>query len=256
MRHNAVLARVRTAVAFKGTILHENQVVGPDGLRPDLVALIDNKIFIIDATIPFENRRLAFQQARERKIVKYTPLLSHFASLGFVEAQIVPIVAGSLGAWDPENDKFLRLVATKSYLTTLRKLCVSDSIRWSRDIYIQHLTGAQQYKIGAPTVEDLPATPERRQNIPQSSERNEESPQGDATIASPIEPISPEIEIGANSPPIRRGVNQRRTCTNLNHLSVSSVNITVMYSVFMLCYASGETVFPTYLCFVCLQCHC
>ncbi|GFR13725.1 retrovirus-related Pol polyprotein from type-1 retrotransposable element R2 [Trichonephila clavata] len=120
----------------------------------------------------------------------------------------------------------------------------------------EHLTGAQQYTIGAPTVEDLPATPERRQDIAQRSERNEESPQGDATIASPIEPISPEIEVGANSPPIRRGVNQRRTCTNLSHLSVSSVNIPVMYSVFMLCYASGETVFPTYLCFVCLQCHC
>ncbi|GFV21196.1 retrovirus-related Pol polyprotein from type-2 retrotransposable element R2DM [Trichonephila clavipes] len=64
LRHNAVLARIRAAVAFKGTILSENQVAGPNRLRPDLVANVDNKIYIIDVTIPFENRRGAFSQAR------------------------------------------------------------------------------------------------------------------------------------------------------------------------------------------------
>ncbi|GFQ96468.1 uncharacterized protein TNCT_256201 [Trichonephila clavata] len=151
---------------------------------------------------PFLSRTVdAFQQARARKILKYTPLLSHFASLGFVEAQIVPIAVGSLGAWDPENDKFLRLVVTKSYLTTMRKLCVSDSIRWSRDIYIEHLTGAQQYTIGAPTTEDLPATAKRNSSESQSSQRNEESPQGDAAACSANEPISQEIEVIENYPP-------------------------------------------------------
>ncbi|GFY44120.1 retrovirus-related Pol polyprotein from type-2 retrotransposable element R2DM [Trichonephila inaurata madagascariensis] len=150
LRHNAVLARIRAAIAFKGTILSENQVVGNNRLRPDLVAQIDKNIYIIDVTIPFENRRQAFSQARERKVFKYLELLPYFSSLGFQQVHIVPIIVGSLGAWDPENDIFLRKVATNRYLAVLRKLCVSDCIRWSRDIYIQHLTGAKQYSTDAP----------------------------------------------------------------------------------------------------------
>ncbi|GFY56886.1 uncharacterized protein TNIN_354061 [Trichonephila inaurata madagascariensis] len=65
-RHNDIVARVKAAVAFKGKILSENQVVN-DNLRPDLVAEIDGNIVIIDVTIPFENRRNAFAEARRRK---------------------------------------------------------------------------------------------------------------------------------------------------------------------------------------------
>ncbi|GFX60037.1 retrovirus-related Pol polyprotein from type-2 retrotransposable element R2DM [Trichonephila clavipes] len=105
LRQNAVLARIRSAVAFKGTVLSENQ----------------------------------------RKVEKYAHLIRHFTDLGFQSVKILPIGVGSLGAWDPENNLFLKLAATKRYLKTLRKLCVSDCIRWSREIYIQHLTGVQQY---------------------------------------------------------------------------------------------------------------
>ncbi|GFW64533.1 hypothetical protein TNCV_3513551 [Trichonephila clavipes] len=72
----------------------------------------------------------------------------------------MPIVVGSLGAWDTGNNSFLRKVATNRYLATLRKLCVSDCIRWSRDIYIQHLTGAQQYFTNASTHPNPPGTQE------------------------------------------------------------------------------------------------
>ncbi|GFQ72042.1 retrovirus-related Pol polyprotein from type-1 retrotransposable element R2 [Trichonephila clavata] len=115
------------------------------GLRPDLVAEVGDKLFVLDVTIPFENRGPAFNQAWLRKVEKYKPLLDFFHKIGRKKISIIPIVVGSLGAWDPENDSFLRKVATKSYLNVLRKLCVSDCIRWSRDIYIQHLTGVQQY---------------------------------------------------------------------------------------------------------------
>ncbi|GFQ70132.1 uncharacterized protein TNCT_665881 [Trichonephila clavata] len=115
------------------------------GLRPDLVAQVGDELCILDVTVPFENRRPAFHQARLRKIEKYHPLIQFFKKSGWNKVSIVPIVVGSLGAWDPENDAFLKKVATKSYLNILRKLCVSDCIRWSRDIFIQHLTGVQQY---------------------------------------------------------------------------------------------------------------
>ncbi|GFY46991.1 retrovirus-related Pol polyprotein from type-1 retrotransposable element R2 [Trichonephila inaurata madagascariensis] len=145
MRHNEMVRRVKKAVVFKGTILSENQAVGASGLRPDLVATVGNTLFIIVVTIPFGNRRGAFQQASERKIQKYSSLIPFFNSLGYEAVEIVLIILDALGTWDPNNDKFLRTVATKRYPKTMKKLCVSDTIKWSRDIYIQHLTGKQQY---------------------------------------------------------------------------------------------------------------
>ncbi|GFQ73020.1 retrovirus-related Pol polyprotein from type-1 retrotransposable element R2 [Trichonephila clavata] len=143
-RHDAILNRIKAAVSFKGKILSVNKVVDK-GLRPDIVAEVGDELFVLDVTIPFENRRPAFHHARLRKVEKYKNLIEFFRKLGHKKVSIVPIVVGSLGAWDPENDVFLRKVATKSYLNLLRKLCVSDCIRWSRDIYIQHLTGVKQY---------------------------------------------------------------------------------------------------------------
>ncbi|GFT18717.1 retrovirus-related Pol polyprotein from type-2 retrotransposable element R2DM [Trichonephila clavipes] len=154
---------IKKAVAFKGTVLSENQVVGSDGLRPDLVAVIDNTVYIIDVTVPFENRRAAYQLAKQRKIEKYTSLIPYFTGHGFNRVQIVPIIVGSLGAWDPEND-ILKKVATNSYLRLLRKLCVSDCIRWSRDIYIQHLTGVQQYSTDAAEIHPDPEATEENEN--------------------------------------------------------------------------------------------
>ncbi|GFY43606.1 uncharacterized protein TNIN_174661 [Trichonephila inaurata madagascariensis] len=80
-RHNVVFARIRAAVTFKCTILSEKQNVGPNGLRQDLVTHINNKIYITDVTIPFENTRQAFNQARE-KGVQNLDLLHHFSTLG------------------------------------------------------------------------------------------------------------------------------------------------------------------------------
>ncbi|GFQ75972.1 retrovirus-related Pol polyprotein from type-1 retrotransposable element R2 [Trichonephila clavata] len=144
-RHNAVLQRIKKAVAHRGQILSENKTVGKTGLRPDLVAKVDDQLCIIDVTIPFDNRLASFEVARQTKIHKYAPLLQYFKSLGHSQVQIFPIVVGSLGGWDVANDQFLKTIATKSYLATLRKLCVSDSIRWSRDIYIEHMTGHRQF---------------------------------------------------------------------------------------------------------------
>ncbi|GIY82495.1 hypothetical protein CEXT_352181 [Caerostris extrusa] len=39
----------------------------------------------------------------------------------------------------------MRKFCSKSYLNLFRKLCVSDTIKWSRDIYIEHLTGHRQF---------------------------------------------------------------------------------------------------------------
>ncbi|GFW25524.1 retrovirus-related Pol polyprotein from type-1 retrotransposable element R2 [Trichonephila clavipes] len=116
MRQNAIQRRIKTAVQNIGAILSDNQVIGLSGLRPDLVALIENKLYISDITVRFENRRASFRSAAERKLEKYTPPFQHFNSLDNEDIQIVPIIVGSLGYWDPNNDAFLRPVATLNYL--------------------------------------------------------------------------------------------------------------------------------------------
>ncbi|GFY47893.1 retrovirus-related Pol polyprotein from type-1 retrotransposable element R2 [Trichonephila inaurata madagascariensis] len=99
MRHNAIVRRIKTAVAFKGTILSENQAVGhSSNVRPDLVATVGNTLYIIDITIPFEDRKDAFAAAAKRKVEKYSPLIPYFNQLGYESVEIVPVIVGALGS--------------------------------------------------------------------------------------------------------------------------------------------------------------
>jgi hypothetical protein len=150
-RHNAILDRlVRAFKPAAATTVRINQAVpGLEGsLRPDFVAVNEtNKtIDIIDVTVPFENRYAAFQTARKDKQLKYAPIAEHYSRQGydvFVDAFIV----GALGGWDPANEPVItRLKLSHSYCSLMRKLMVSDAIRWSRDIYVEHLTGVRQYQ--------------------------------------------------------------------------------------------------------------
>ncbi|GFS39874.1 reverse transcriptase, putative [Trichonephila inaurata madagascariensis] len=68
MRHNAIVRRIKTAVAYKGTILSENQTVGHStAFRPDLDATFGNSLYI-DITVPFKDRRDTFAAAAQRKL--------------------------------------------------------------------------------------------------------------------------------------------------------------------------------------------
>ncbi|GIY48218.1 uncharacterized protein CDAR_493191 [Caerostris darwini] len=117
------------------------------------------EIFLIDVTCPFENRKTTFDSARTRKRTPRTP-------------HIIPILVGALGSWDPQNDSFLRRFMSCSYLNTFRKLCVSDSIKLSRDIYIDFLTAHKQYS----TSEDTCNDPSDLADIPSSIENQFVSP--------------------------------------------------------------------------------
>jgi hypothetical protein len=51
----------------------------------------------------------------------------------FLDAFIV----GALGGWDPANERLINhLKLGHNYCRLMRKLMVSDAIRWSRDIYV------------------------------------------------------------------------------------------------------------------------
>jgi hypothetical protein len=114
--------------------------MGSRGLRPDLVLRKGPKIYIVD----FENRMTAFQAAAEEKRTKYEELRSEMAAQHVAEVAVVPFINGSLGAWDPDNDSFLRLICSRSYGKLFQKLCVSETIKFTRDIYIEHITGIRQ----------------------------------------------------------------------------------------------------------------
>ena len=56
------------------------------------------------------------------------------------------VIVGSLGSWHPANDAVLKILHIgRNYSKIMRKLIVSNTIRWSRDIYVEHITGQCQY---------------------------------------------------------------------------------------------------------------
>lgn len=98
----------------------------------------------MDVTVLFDNRLEVFKVAATEKKVKYEQLRAEMADQYSCTAAVVPFIVGALGSWDPENDSFLRILCSRSYATLMWKLCVSDTIAASCDIYIEHLFGVQQ----------------------------------------------------------------------------------------------------------------
>ncbi|GFT40865.1 c2H2-type domain-containing protein, partial [Nephila pilipes] len=76
-------------------------------LIPDLVLRKKSgEVYVIDFTVPFEDRPESLSTARQHKIDKYLPIVEHLRREGksaFVDA----VVVGSLGSWDPSNDAVL-----------------------------------------------------------------------------------------------------------------------------------------------------
>ena len=58
-------------------------------------------------TVPFENRYEALVAARQAKMEKYEPLVLELTEKGF-NVEMDALVVGSLGAWDPANERTLK----------------------------------------------------------------------------------------------------------------------------------------------------
>ncbi|GFV08514.1 retrovirus-related Pol polyprotein from type-2 retrotransposable element R2DM [Trichonephila clavipes] len=147
-RHDAIQNRVLKAIpSHLGTITINKKFPGISStLIPDLVLRKhDGETVIVDFTVAFEDRYDSLVAARNAKLLKYQPILESLRAAG-KPAYLDAIVVGSLGSWDPANDTvLLRLGISRKYAMLMRKLICSDTIRWSRDIYIEHLTGKRQY---------------------------------------------------------------------------------------------------------------
>ncbi|CAJ0574830.1 unnamed protein product, partial [Mesorhabditis spiculigera] len=135
--------------------IYVNQKIpGTDGqLRPDYTVINDRlkTVTIIDVTMPFENGDVSiFEAARREKEHKYLPLLDKYSTDGY-DTFLGAWMVGPLGGWDAaNNDIQRRLKISVKYGQLMRLLMIADSIRWSRDIYVEHVTGQRQYKLDNP----------------------------------------------------------------------------------------------------------
>ncbi|KAG8239342.1 hypothetical protein J437_LFUL019122 [Ladona fulva] len=103
-------------------------------------------------TVPFDNCPEALASARGGKIEKYSDLDKRLRVRQEYKAEVHlhALVVGSLESYHPENDKLLkRLRISGKRIPTLRRKMVSAAIQWSRDIYVEHITGIRQYQISA-----------------------------------------------------------------------------------------------------------
>ena len=143
-RHDAVLNRLVKEIK-KGDVVIDQTVPGAPGEdRPDIVVREGDTALIIDVTCPFENGKSALSVADDRKKAKYNYLIDFFASQN-IRAKVYGFVVGALGGWFPGNEKVLNEIGMSMWYRTLfRKLCCSDAIKGSRNIYVEHLTGVPQ----------------------------------------------------------------------------------------------------------------
>ena len=130
-------------------VVYSDQVVpehgGPE--RPDLVVLDRGRkvATIVDVCCPFENGEGSFDEAREVKLRKYALVRASLTNLGY-ETSLETVIVGALGGWCPKNALALSALGIgRRYTNLLRRLAVSDNIRWARDITIEHITGHRQY---------------------------------------------------------------------------------------------------------------
>ena len=103
-----------------------------------------NNVTVIDVTCPFENSESALASPDYTKVMKYRIVKSHFESLG-KKCTVFGFVIGSLGTWHPNNEAVLRsLRMSRKYKSLFRKLCCSDVIRGSAEIYYKHMNNVAE----------------------------------------------------------------------------------------------------------------
>ncbi|KOX71975.1 hypothetical protein WN51_03123, partial [Melipona quadrifasciata] len=166
LRHNRIVERLAAASRLPGDLRFNQRVpsVGGDlaALRPDLVVTHEpsRTIVVVDVTVPFENTFEALEKARFEKILKYHSLADSLRGHGYT-VHVDGFVVGALVAWHPHNDRLLTILRVSSgYAGLMRPLIVSKTIAWSRDIYVEHVTGTRQYLVPVPG--DQPEVPTTR----------------------------------------------------------------------------------------------
>ena len=137
-RHNKIVERLVGAIPDSlGTKFLDHTVPECSGLLgPDIVILNEEqkKAYLIDVTCPCEHSDNLIV-ARCRKLDKYAETKERLKGKGY-QAHPDAFVVGSLGTWDPENDRLLPIVGIgRKYGTLFKKLCCWDAISRSYEVW-------------------------------------------------------------------------------------------------------------------------
>ncbi|XP_043263789.1 uncharacterized protein LOC122404008 [Colletes gigas] len=169
LRHHGLVRRLATATRLPGDIRVDRRVPGaPDelaALRPDIVVTHEpsRTVHLVDVAVPFENTSVAFEEAKAEKLRKYAPLACALRRRGYT-VHVDAFIVGALGAWCPENEALLKTLRVSwFYARIMRRLMVSETIAWSRDMYVEHVSGIRQYPAptSAPDANNNAAAPRR-----------------------------------------------------------------------------------------------
>lgn len=142
-RHDQVLDVVlEVASKTREIVLEKEPIVSVNGVdfKPDIICTNkkSNRISIIELTCPIEGLT-NFLDKKAEKILKYQPLIQHYAAQGKI-ASIHPIIVGQLGAWDPANSTALAALGVEGYKATqVARMMIKTSIENSMAILNTHL---------------------------------------------------------------------------------------------------------------------
>ena len=91
-------------------------------------------MYLVDVTCPNEQSE-NLVAARRRKIEKYQSIKDRLTEQGF-DTTLDAFVVGTLGTWDPENDRLLSLIGIgRKYGILFKKLCCRDAISGSYEVW-------------------------------------------------------------------------------------------------------------------------
>lgn len=138
-RHDKIVERLVNAVRFGNITTDKTVRDSGSRLRPDIVIQEENNVYIVDVTCPFDNDVDALGDAAAAKVLKYQPLKEFFLAKN-MKCEVFPFVIGALGSWYKQNEILLtKLGMTRRYKSLFRKLCCTDAIQGSTNIYRLHL---------------------------------------------------------------------------------------------------------------------
>ncbi|XP_069176318.1 uncharacterized protein [Procambarus clarkii] len=113
----------------QGKVITANQQIPSidSNLWPDIVLEKNGEVLLVDVTCPFENGEASLDEARLRKKQKYAPIAAVLRRT-YKQVTVHAFIVGSLGSYDPRNDKMMNRLASKKYQKPFRKLCITDPI--------------------------------------------------------------------------------------------------------------------------------
>ena len=132
--HNAIVDCLHKAVRYGNTRI-EQQIPGIDSeYRPDLVIEGNDQVTIY-VTCPFDNGEDVLSTADFNKVTKYDHLKQHFSRVG-IKCNMFGFMICALGTWNLNNEAVLnQLPMYKTYKSLFRKLCCSDAVQGSAELY-------------------------------------------------------------------------------------------------------------------------